>query len=1195
MRRKAWISFVLGLLVLGATALTEYLFYRQEEGAWVKRFENKLHAEEMKADAILASFQDSVNIRAYEWNKDVVFVGFREGRIEFWTNKSVGVNDLYVRLKQDGNFVEINNVYYEVRRRDYGDMEYFALLRIKDNYPYTNKYIANKFGDFLKISPDNVDNVKVFPDSAEQGALIRDKDGFPIFHIEYDENYKERASNFILLCFYLLFFLSLFYVYDLLLKNASTLKVQMLYMLLFIGVLTGIRYLVTTFHIPPSCYSLPIFEHTISKDMFVSSIGDLLLTVFCIFQLLYITFTNIKIDYQNEILKHYRYLIGTVFIVVVWGYVDFFNFAIDLVVGNMNVHLNIARLVHVGMASIVAFTSVIIAGLVIVIVILGAVNVFLRLLSFKSVIILATIVCSVLFLIGYLLGTYATFWDCFFIWITFVLLSINRYLIKRDVQRSVYILVLFLLSIYIVMIVKTYERDKELRQRADYATELIEERDYNFENRLVEISEDISHSRVIAHLVNKKDATGIDSLLWKEYLSGYNYFTDITLCRPLDSLLLTDSEEMWNCREYFDSQLRRNGRQVGNSHFYSINEFDGWTTYIGKFRYGKIILYIRFDATKDNEGAGYPQILSRKSMEGKDNIYRYSYAKYKDGELISSSGDFIYYKRLASFGKKAKDIDIIIKDNYSHMLIPVEKNGAVVISLHDNTFALYYMNVLYAFFTCILISSYGLFFNVNRNLNFRKGTLKAKIKNNVISLIFVLFIILTALSIYLNSKSFEERHNAKTRELLTYINKELERFDCVDWRECPEIAKILSEMSEVLLVDINIYLPNGFLVATSRSEIFNNGFDGLLANPMAIDQIEKKGAMSYIASEQIGELVYMSAYMPLILDNGKTYLLNVPYFAQNDELNLDILITVVITVNIAIVMMVLAFILSGVLAERITKPLQMVNDKLKLMRFGGKNEKIVYSHTDEVGALVLEYNNMVEKLEESIAQLAKSERESAWREMARQIAHEIKNPLTPMKLNVQFLQRSLLQGDPEKFRECFRNTADVLIEQIDNMAAIASAFSDFAKMPIASLEEFDISELVNNCTALFHNTIDTIVCEIEPDIWVYADKEQMRRVFINILKNAEQSIPDDRLGVVSVRVRRMDDKIEIRIRDNGCGIPEELRGKIFEPNFTTKSSGTGLGLAICKKIVESMEGHIDFSSTPDVGTEFCIVLDCVNN
>ena len=167
----------------------------------------------------------------------------------------------------------------------------------------------------------------------------------------------------------------------------------------------------------------------------------------------------------------------------------------------------------------------------------------------------------------------------------------------------------------------------------------------------------------------------------------------------------------------------------------------------------------------------------------------------------------------------------------------------------------------------------------------------------------------------------------------------------------------------------------------------------------------------------------------------------------------------------------------------------------------------------------------------------------------------------------------------------------MLIEQIDNMASIASAFSDFAKMPIASLEEFDLSELLKNCVMLFKNNIDSLKCQIEPGLRGVADKEQIRRVFINILKNAEQSIPEDRKGEVFVVARRVDGRIEVRIKDNGCGIPEELRARIFEPNFTTKSSGTGLGLAISNKIVESMGGTIDFTSEIGVGSEFVVTLN----
>lgn len=1192
--KKIFIFLLLLLVVLGATVLTEFLFYRQDENTWVRHIQDRLHRQEALADETLNSFQDNVDIDAQEWEEDVIFAGFKRGKIFFWTNEFIGKDDLYDILSSGGNFVKIGNTCYEVRNRKYKDLDYYALLRIQDIYPYKSKYIKNRFGDFLKISEENVNQLSLSRTVVTNGHLIKDKDGNGLFFLTFGENYKEKVSNYLLLSLYLVIFLGLFYVYDLILKNTISWKKQLLWFAGFILFLIGLRFFMQTYHLPPSLYRIPIFDEQFYKDFFITSIGDLILTAFCIFQLIYVTLANLRINYESEKLRRYRYLIAGGFFLAVFLYIDFFNFSIDLVVENMDIHLNVAQLIHVGVASIMAFVAISLGGLVIVVLILGIISALQHILSFKSIVQVITGACLVLWLISSVFDLYTNFWDCFFIWIIALLIAINKYLLKRDIQRSIYILVVFLLSIYVVMVSKKYERYKEQRQRMDYATELIEERDYNFEKRLGEMDEVISHSSELYELLSLRDEAAAEILLRERLLdmTGYNYNPDITFCQQGDSLWLTDIREQWNCREYFEQIIRKYGREIEGTHFYSIGIFDGFVTYVGRFRYGDTYLYLRFDAAKDDEGLGYPQILSRKSWDETNRVYHYSYAKYTRGELVTSSGSFVYYKRLGTFGKDArKGVVLMDKDRYSHMLIPVDNDNTLVISLPESTFAMYYMNALYAFFVCIILSSYGLFFNVNQNINFRRGTLKARIKNNVISLIFTLLVLLTALSIYINTKSFEARHNAKAIELLKYVNKELERLDCVDGTRCPDILQTLSNMSELLMIDVNIYDSRGGLVSTSRPEIFQNNFDGWLINPRALKEIRDQEATSYIEREKIGELHYMSAYMPLVLDNGKSYILNLPYFAQNDELNLDIIIMVVITVNIAVVMMVIAFILSGLMAERVTKPLQMVNGKLRKMRIGGKNEKIIYHNKDEVGMLVQEYNDMVDKLDESIEQLARSERENAWREMARQIAHEVKNPLTPMKLNIQFMLRSLQIEDPEKFKERFRDISGMLIEQIDNMAAIASAFSDFAKISVAHNEVFDIDELVMNCTMLFKNNVDQLECDANSGLQILADKEQMRRVLINLLKNAEQSIPENRKGKIRVSVRGVDGKIEIRIQDNGCGIPEDIRKKIFEPNFTTKSSGSGLGLAICRRIVESFGGEISFVSENGEGTEFLIILN----
>ncbi|MDE6452330.1 MAG: sensor histidine kinase, partial [Odoribacter sp.] len=1014
--------------------------------------------------------------------------------------------------------------YYEVKSGTYKDIDYFALIRILDFYPYTSKYVKNKFAGFLKIPEENSDLLTMSLEAGKDGQAVKDKDGNILFFLTFAENYKERVPNYLLIFLYLLVFLSLFYVYSLILRNTVSWKKQLLWCGGFVCLLTGLRFFMQTFHLPPTVYSLSVFDEKFTGRFFFASVGDLILTTFCIFQLVYITLSNLRVNYENGKFRRYRYLIAGASLFMVFLYINFFKFSIDLLIENMDIHLNVARLVHVGLASILAFIAISLGGLIILVVLLGIVSVFQHILSFRQVLKVVTIICLLLWLFCNVFNLYANFWDCFFIWIIILLLAINRYLLKRDIQRGIYILVVFLLSVYMVMTSKRYEHYKELRQRMEYATELIEERDYNFEGHLAQTDLAIGESGELQEALGKGNEVEAECLLRERLLdmTGYNYGVDITFCHQGDSLWIEDLCEQWSCRDYFEGIIRQNGQQIGNTCFYAIGVFDGFVTYIGRFRFDDICLYLRFDAAKDDEGLGYPQILSRKSGDGKNNVYYYSYAKYAHGELVASLGTFVYYKKLKGLGKETHtSVSLLIKDQYSHMIIPVDNDNVLVISLPENVFALYYMNVLYAFIICIFISSYGLFFKVNRKINFQRGTLKSRIKNNVISLIFVLLVLLTGLSIYMNMRSFENRHKAKTIELLKYVNKELERLDCVDWQQCPDILETLSNMSELLMIDINIYSLDGELVSTSRPEIFQHGFDGMLVNPKAWQQIREKRVASYIANESIGELGYISAYMPLVLDNDQTYILNVPYFAQNDELNLDILIMIIIVVNIAIVMMVLAFILSGVMAERVTKPLQMVNEKLRKMHVGGKNEKIMYNHKDEIGILVREYNNVVDKLDESVGQLARSERENAWREMARQIAHEIKNPLTPMKLNIQFMLRSLQMEDPEKFRQRFKDISGMLIEQIDNLAAIASAFSDFAKISQTHNEVFAVDELVRNCTMLFKNNIDVLECDADTEVKVYADKEQMRRVMINLLKNAEQSIPAGIKGEIKVTVKRL--------------------------------------------------------------------------
>jgi len=262
------------------------------------------------------------------------------------------------------------------------------------------------------------------------------------------------------------------------------------------------------------------------------------------------------------------------------------------------------------------------------------------------------------------------------------------------------------------------------------------------------------------------------------------------------------------------------------------------------------------------------------------------------------------------------------------------------------------------------------------------------------------------------------------------------------------------------------------------------------------------------------------------------------------------------------------------------------------MNLGRINEEIKWKRNDEIGMLVTEYNKMVKKLDQSAQALAKSEREGAWREMARQVAHEIKNPLTPMKLSIQYLQKAIQNGAPN-VKELSENMANTLIEQIDQLAKIAGDFSQFANIGNARIEKFDVTEVLASIVNLY-GTNPRIQIEWKKEEGAYmikSDRVQMSRLFTNILLNAMEAGQDNnQIVCIQINQQWVNGKILISVKDESGGIPTSLQTRIFTPNFTTKSSGTGLGLAICKGIVEQANGEIWFETAEGVGTTFFISL-----
>ena len=286
----------------------------------------------------------------------------------------------------------------------------------------------------------------------------------------------------------------------------------------------------------------------------------------------------------------------------------------------------------------------------------------------------------------------------------------------------------------------------------------------------------------------------------------------------------------------------------------------------------------------------------------------------------------------------------------------------------------------------------------------------------------------------------------------------------------------------------------------------------------------------------------------------------------------------------------IAIVLALLLSKYITKTLKTISDKIKETRLEKRNEKIeIKSSTDEILTLVNSYNSMIEELQESAVKLATGEREQAWREMAKQVAHEIKNPLTPMRLSVQSFQRKFDPTDPA-IHQKVDEYSKTLIQQIDTMSSIASAFSNFAKMPAQQNEMLNVVIIVKLALDIFNEDYITFVAE-EEEIIAKFDRTQLIRVVTNLIKNGIQSIPEDAEDPkIIVNVTSQDSMVKITVQDNGIGISEDNKSKVFEPKFTTKTSGMGLGLAMVKNIVETYNGTITFISEKGKGTTFIVTF-----
>jgi nitrogen fixation/metabolism regulation signal transduction histidine kinase len=606
----------------------------------------------------------------------------------------------------------------------------------------------------------------------------------------------------------------------------------------------------------------------------------------------------------------------------------------------------------------------------------------------------------------------------------------------------------------------------------------------------------------------------------------------------------------------------------------------------------------------------YPELLQDDRNRDFPGARGYTYAVYRNKALIHQTPDhpFPLYLRNDTLRPGARtafqrdDYSILrYKTDQATMVSIIDRTNSVIVPLTTVSILLIAMLVVSA---CIALLYYGILLLLNHETTKLRLQLsfRMRIYLAILSLVLLSFMIIGIATwfIFNNRNAVSNRMRLRTtthtisrlvqqyvarQSLETNFSNFSSLTDSTDFRD------YISDLSANRGVDVNIYDSLGTLMATSQDNIYRSYLLAAIMNPDAYYTLAEEEKAVDIQEENISKLRYLSCYVPLRNEEGKAYgYLNVPYLASGLELSFQISNVLVALIDVYVFMLILSIGAAFFISNRLTKGLKVITDHFE--RYSATdNVAIDWHDNDEIGLMIEKYNANLAKVQEAVEKLARGERESAWREMARQVAHEIKNPLTPMKLSIQYLQMTLRKGG-DNVPMLTERTAATLLEQIDNLSHIATAFSDFARMPEAAPEPIAINTLLQKAVELHTNNPMVAVTLQAPQkpLVVFTDHSQILRVMNNLLQNAVDAITDERGGTVVVSLQQQGDDAVISVTDTGEGIAPDVVPRIFSPYFTTKGSGTGLGLAMTQKIIEFWKGSISFDTEVGKGTTFTVRL-----
>ena len=780
--------------------------------------------------------------------------------------------------------------------------------------------------------------------------------------------------------------------------------------------------------------------------------------------------------------------------------------------------------------------------------------------------------------------------------------------------RNIIIYIAFV-SLFCIIDEGVHGLEKEYDINKVNTGKMASERDLPLEYQLHSVEREIASDPFISMLALANGTDLIKSRLMDRYFDkdiNQKYNLNLAVCSSDNLLNLGTGSVPVPCMDFFVSQLTEYGVAIDDdSDFYYINNFDDRVSYIGVFQYlaedatDPVRLFVEIVSRFREDPFDIANIQNGGAVRGSNLMI--STARYSSGRLISSSGRYNYPVIPSSnyeIGYTKTN-----KNGYVHFVNRVSEDEIVVISRRLRPLFPYIVSFSYfmIFFGIFLLLATR-WARPTRALNLPRHSLKRRITLLTTGSMIVAIAALTAAVVSYTMKIRAEGNRGQMDAKIAAVQESLAPYCKYAMRynalRTPQFLAAMEDVAAITRTDINIYDTEGMLICSTKPEIFSQYFIGKRMNFQAYNNIVRLNAQRYSGVEKLGNLSFDSVYAPLFNESGDMVaIVNVPYISSVADVNAATSPTVAMIINLCLVLLIAATIVGVLLSNSLISPILAIRDRMnRLTASDGEDRHVNYPNTnDELGVLIQSYNRMVDDLDESTRRLAQSEREQAWKEMARKVAHDIKNPLTPMRLSIQYLIRLKNQSVPG-WEDKVEAISTSLLEQIDVLSDTASEFSAIAKSFTEDAVVLNVDELIGEQVTIFDNREDiSFEYECIPSApMVMARRPQLARVFVNLLTNAIQAI-ENAAGQGRVRVFVIESSIsglpawKIQFEDSGPGVSDENLEKLFTPNFTTKSSGSGLGLSICKSVVEQAGGSIRYSRSEKLGGAcFTLLLPKVN-